>query len=98
MAAAAERRSEAASGIEYLDAASSDWWLAACHVAVIGMAAHSKSMLRPCMVMMVGATPGLGGASEDDFEAIGQHGDKERCGRPHAGRQSGLNRGAALGA
>ena len=29
------------------------------------------------MVMMVGATPGLGGASEDGFEAIGQHGDKE---------------------
>ena len=50
------------------------------------------------MVMMVGATPGLGGASEDDLDAIGQHGDKERCGRPHAGRQSGLNRGAALGA
>ena len=40
----------------------------------------------------------LGGASEDVFEAIGQHGDKERCGRPHAGRQNGLNRGAALGA
>ena len=40
--AAAERRSEAASGIESLDAASSVWWLAACHVAVGGMAAHSK--------------------------------------------------------
>ena len=34
-AAAAERCSEAASGIEYLDATSSLWWLAACHVAVL---------------------------------------------------------------
>ena len=42
VAAAAARRSEAASGIESLDAASSVWWLAAWHVAVGGMAAHSK--------------------------------------------------------
>ena len=57
-----------------------------------------RSMLRPCTAMIVGATPGLGGASEDALEAIGQRGNKERCGRPHAGRQCGLNRGAALGA
>ena len=52
------------------------------------------------MVMMVGAAPGLGGSSKAVFEAIGQRGDQERCVRPHAGpgRQSGLNRGAALGA
>ena len=62
------------------------------------MAALSKSMLRPCMAIMVGAMPDLGGASEDAFETIGQRGDTERCVRPHAGRQSGLNRGAALGA
>ena len=57
-----------------------------------------RSMLRSCMVMMVGAAPGLGGSSKAVFEAIGQRGDQERCVRPHAGRQSGLNRGAALGA
>ena len=62
------------------------------------MAALSKSMLRLCMAIMVGAMPDLGGASEDAFETIGQRGDTERCVRPHAGRQSGLNRGAALGA
>ena len=58
--------------------------------------AHYRSTLRPCMVMMVGPTPGLCGASEDVFEDIGQRDDKERCGRPQAGRQSGLNGGAAL--
>ena len=42
VAAAAERRSEAASGIESLDAASSLWWLAAWHLAVSGIAAYSK--------------------------------------------------------
>ena len=42
VAAAADRRSEAASGIESLDAASSLWWLAACHLAVGGIAARSK--------------------------------------------------------
>ena len=53
-------------------------------------------MVRSCVVMMVGAAPGLGGFSEAVFETISQHGDKERCGRPHAARQSGLIRGAAL--
>ena len=72
------------------------WRLVMLLLAV--MAALSKSMLRPCTAMIVGLTPGLGGASEDAFEAIGQRGDEERCVRPHAGRQSGLNRGAALGA
>ena len=42
VAAVAERRSEAASGIKHLDAACSDWWLEASHVAVSGMAAHSN--------------------------------------------------------
>ena len=50
------------------------------------------------MVMMVGSALGLGGASEDAVETIGQRGGKERCGRLHAARQGGLNGGAALGA
>ena len=48
--------------------------------------------------MLVGAMPGPSGASDDDFEGSGQRDDEERCGRPHAGLQSGLNCGAALGA
>ena len=89
MAAVAERHSEAASSIKYLDAASSLWWIAACHVAVGGMAAHSNVDAEVVYGHDGrGGAPGLGGSSEAVFEAIGQHGNKELCARPHAGRQS----------
>ena len=57
VAAAAVRRSEAASDIGSLEPASSLCCLAACQLAVGGMAAHSRWTL--CMVMMVGSRPAL---------------------------------------
>ena len=45
-----------------------------------------------------GSATGLGEGCEGAIETIAHLDDKKRCGRPHAGRQSGLNSGAALGA